>query len=83
MLYNLLDCTKHYRLIWKAVGRYCLNAGNVDPFSAGDRLYTSEPDICRRQILTYKDDRRAERIKIYLMAVDTKHRYSNESERAE
>ena len=37
-----------------------------------DRLYTSESDVCRRQILKYKDDPRTERkkIKIFLMAVD-------------
>ena len=39
-------------------------------------------DVCRRQILTYKDGPRTERIKIFLMVVDPQHRYSNESERA-
>ena len=33
-------------------------------------LFTSEPDVYRRQILTYIDDPRAERIKVFLMAVD-------------
>ena len=28
----------------------------------GDRLYTSESDVCRRQILTYKDGPRAGRV---------------------
>ena len=28
------------------------------PFQSGNRLYTSESDVCRRQILTYKDGRR-------------------------
>ena len=28
----------------------------LNTFSAGTGLYTSESDICRRQILTYKDD---------------------------
>ena len=36
----------------------------------GDRLYTSESDVCRRQILTYKDDPRTERMKIFIIAVD-------------
>ena len=30
----------------------------------GDRLYTSESDVYRRQILTYKDGPRAERFKL-------------------
>ena len=30
---------------------------------SGDCLYTSESDVCRRQILTYKDGLRTERIK--------------------
>ena len=29
-------------------------------FKRGDRLYTSESDVCRRQILTYKDGLRTE-----------------------
>ena len=32
----------------------------ASPFQRGDRLYTSESDVCRRQILTYKDGPRAE-----------------------
>ena len=36
----------------------------------------------RRQILTSKVDPRTVRIKIFLLAVDPYHRYSNESERA-
>ena len=32
-------------------------------FQIGDRLYTSESGVYRRQILTYKDDPRAERVK--------------------
>ena len=30
------------------------------PFQCGDRLYTSESDVCRRQILAYKDGPRTE-----------------------
>ena len=44
----------------------------------GDRIYTSESDVCRSQTLTYKDDPRTERIKICQMVVDPQHRYSNE-----
>ena len=39
----------------------------VLPLQCGDRLYTSESDVCRRQILTYKDGSRAERSKICIM----------------
>ena len=31
-------------------------------FQCGDRLWTSESDVCRRQILTSKDGPRAERV---------------------
>ena len=33
-------------------------------FPCGDRLYTSESDVYRRQILTYKDGPRAVRVKL-------------------
>ena len=32
-------------------------------------LYTSESDVCRRQILTYKDDPRTERNELIIMVV--------------
>ena len=52
------------------------------PFQRGDRLYTSESDVCRRQILTYKVDPRAV-IVIHVFIMDRRPiRYSNESERA-
>ena len=38
----------------------------IQPFQRGNRLYTSESDVCRRQILTYKDDPRAERIEMIM-----------------
>ena len=41
----------------------------IQTFQRGDRLYTSESDVCRRQILAYKDGPRTERINIFLMAV--------------
>ena len=34
------------------------------PFQCGDRLYTSESDVYRRQILTYKDGPRAKRVDV-------------------
>ena len=40
------------------------------PFQRGDRLYTSESDVCRRQILTYIDDHCTERINNVIIAVD-------------
>ena len=45
----------------------------------GQRLYTSESDVCRRQILTYKHGARTRRNKIFIMAVDPLHRYTNEA----
>ena len=35
-----------------------------------DRLYTSESDVCRRQILTYIDGSRAERFKLFISVLD-------------
>ena len=40
------------------------------PLECGDRYNTSESDVWRRQIMTYKDDARSGRIKIFIMAVD-------------
>ena len=47
-----------------------------------DRIYTSESDVCRRQIQTYKDGPRSEKNEIFLIAADPLQRYSNETERA-
>ena len=41
------------------------------PFQRVDRLYTSESDVYRRQILTYKDGPRTKRIEKNLIAVYT------------
>ena len=48
-------------------------------------MQRSEPesDVCRRQILTYKDDLRIERNKISIVVVDPENSYSNEAERAD
>ena len=46
----------------------CEYLGLISPFQCEDRLYTSESDVCRCQMLTYKDGSRTERTKI-LMAV--------------
>ena len=35
---------------------------NILLFQCGDRLYTSELDVCRRQILTFKVGPRTERV---------------------
>ena len=40
------------------------------PFQGGESLYTSESDVCRRQILTYEDGARTEIIKIFPLVVD-------------
>ena len=42
----------------------------------------SESDVYRRQILMSKGDPRTVKVKIFLIAVDPQHRYSNEAERA-
>ena len=67
---------------WKSIRKTRV----VDPMLyqpfAGTVVNTSESDVCRCQILTYKDGPRTARIKIFLMAVDPIHRYSNEAERA-
>ena len=46
-----------------------LFCNSLQPFQCGDRFYTSESDVCRCQILTYKDGPRTERLKIFLTAV--------------
>ena len=55
----------------------------INPYSAGidfSRQNLTSVDVsCRRQILTTKVDPRAARAKIFIMAVDPYHRYSNES----
>ena len=43
---------------------------NLLTLSARDRVYTSEYDVCRRQILTSKDGLRTERIETFKMVVD-------------
>ena len=40
------------------------------PFQRGKRVYTSEYDVCRRQILTFKVDPRADSMKLFLLVVD-------------
>ena len=49
-----------------------------NPYSPGIDFKSSESNVCRRQ----KDDPRTVRLKIFIMAVDPLHRYSNESEKA-
>ena len=43
---------------------------NPSPFQCGDRLYTSESDVNRRQILTYKDGPRTEGMRLFPITVD-------------
>ena len=42
----------------------------IAPLQPGDRLKSSESDVCRRHILTTKVDPRAVRYKIFLLTVD-------------
>ena len=55
----------------------------VNPYSTGIVFsYTSESNVCIRQILTYTDDPRTEKNKIYNGCRSITYRYSNEPERA-
>ena len=47
-------------------------------FQCGDRLYTSDSDVCRRQILTYKYSPRAERVKPVLAFVSIRYNLGSE-----
>ena len=61
-----------FRFIWIPVGY-----GSIRPleifqfFQCGDRVYTSESDVCRRQILTYKDGPRTERFNNSYSVIET------------
>ena len=62
-------------LLWEyeTLTLYWLNAGPTSAtpaFQCGDRVQTSESDVCRRQILTSKVDPSTERIKICMIVVD-------------
>ena len=47
-------------------------SGSFEYLQCGDRLYTSESDVCRRQILTHKDSPRTARVKtIFAEYTDT------------
>ena len=56
--YNSLRNSRNFRLFLRN-----------NHFQRGDRLYTSESDLCRRHIMTYKDDAHAERNKIFIMVI--------------
>ena len=58
----------YHNFSWLFLGENADRDG--EPFQSGGRLYTSESDVYRRQILTYKDGPRTEIVKIFLMAVD-------------
>ena len=66
---NVLIRSFHFILIPMLWAYVCFNYVNY--FSAGTVFYTSESDVYRRQILTYKDGPRAERVNI---SVPTKRR---------
>ena len=78
--FSLIVSLKFFLLFLSTV--YSIGKLFILTLSARWRLYTSESDVSRRQILTYKDDRRAERIKFFQMAVEPFHRFSNEADRA-
>ena len=45
-------------------------AHRLKPLQRGDRLESSESDVCRRRILTTQVDSRTVRVKICIMVVD-------------
>ena len=47
-----------------------LNTKHLTLTEAGVQLYTSESDICGRQISTYKVDHGSVRVKIFIIVVD-------------
>ena len=49
---------------------YEVNGSLGLPLQCGDRLQSSEYDVCRRQILTSKIDPRTVGVKIFIMVVD-------------
>ena len=66
------DIHKHLTMTkcWVCVVLLCCSIRCSISCCSGDCLYMSESDICRRQILTYKDGPHIERIKTFIMAVD-------------
>ena len=61
----------------------CITNTYINPFS--EEIVFIRQNLMYKddlEILTYKDDLRAERIKIFILAVDPEHRYSNKAERA-
>ena len=58
---------KNTQLIIMILYHFCMfnwkTNKHKQPFLRGDHLHTSESDVCRRQILTYKVDPRTEIIK--------------------
>ena len=73
--------TLHNVITWLHCDAIVAEIHATESFQRGDRLTTSESDVYRRQILTYKDGHpRNERIKIFIMTVDPKHMYSSEAE---
>ena len=60
--------TRVFRQFFLNVWQSLYDSMSDIPFQCGGRLYTS--DVCRRQILTYKDDPRTERINVFILAVD-------------
>ena len=48
----------------------CIYVDMISPLQCGDILYSSESDVCGRQILTIKVDPRTARVKVFLIAED-------------
>ena len=74
----LFRCQLHFQSSWTPVSHHDMTGYSVtEPFQCGDRLCTSESDVSRRQILTYKDGPRTESIKIFIMVVDQTDRQTD------
>ena len=50
---------------------------NILILSVRNRLYTSESHVYKRQILTYKDGPRAERVKVKLLVISDLNHVAN------
>ena len=62
---------------------YLYKKAELKPYSAGiDFSRQNLTSTDRRQILTTKVNPRAVRVKIFIMVVNSNHKYSNESGRA-
>ena len=53
-----------FKIFYFSAGTVFIRQNLTSNFQCGDRFYTSESDVYRRQILTYKDGPRTEGVKV-------------------